>query len=60
MVKYQFALVSCLRLLIVLQVEQMRGKLETRFGGADFVHVQWRAAVSLLLEVSSLCSGVLL
>jgi hypothetical protein len=51
MVRYQFALVTCLLLLIVLQVGQMGVKLETRFGGADFVCVQWRAAVALCAAV---------
>jgi hypothetical protein len=52
MVRYQFALVTCLLLLIVLQVGQMGVKLETRFGGAEFVRVQWRAAVNLLTELA--------
>jgi hypothetical protein len=59
MVRYQFALVTCLLLLIVLQVVQMGVKLETRFDGTDFVRVQWRAAVNLLREVSTLRSSVL-
>jgi hypothetical protein len=48
MVRYQFSLVTCVLLLIVLQVGQMGVKLETRFGFAEFVRVQWRAAVNLL------------
>jgi len=57
MVRYQFALVTCLLLLIVLQVGQMGVKLETRFGGAEFVRVQWRAAVNLPTELAH-CAAV--
>jgi hypothetical protein len=55
MVRYHFALVTCLPLLIVLQVGQMGVKLETRFGGADFVRVQWRSGVLLLLHSVQQC-----
>jgi len=52
MVRYQFSLVTCVLLLIVLHVGQMGVKLETRYGGAEFVRVQWRAAVNLLTELA--------
>ena len=52
MVRYQLALVTRLPLLIVLQLGQMGVKLETCFGGAEFVRVQWRAALNLLTELA--------
>ena len=57
MVRYQFELVTSLLMLIVLQVGQMGVKLETGFGGAEFVRVQWRAAVNLLTELAH-CAAV--
>jgi len=57
MVRYQFSLVTCVLLLIVLQVGQMGVKLETRFGGVEFVRVQWRAAVNLLTVLAH-CAAV--